>query len=283
MRYSSYMANEPLTNEQLMRKAPAIFATQPAGEVSDRYQFIPTIELVEGLRQHGWYPVEATQTNSRLAGQRDVSKHMLRFRNLDDPIKVGDDVIDAVLLNSHNRTSSAEMLASIMRQICANGLHVSQGDLGSYKVRHTGDAVRDVIEGTYQIIHDAPKIADLANEMKGIELNRDEREIFALTAFDYLNPQPKDDDAPQLVTDRKAIANQILQPVRRYGDNGHDLWTTFNVIQEKAIKGGIRTLKLDPRKGYRRSTSRAVKSIDKNVAINKALWAMAEQMKALKS
>jgi hypothetical protein len=33
---------------------------------------------------------------------------------------------------------------------------------------------------------------------------------------------------------------------------------------------------------YRRSTTREVKSIDKNIKLNKALWEMAEQMKNLK-
>jgi len=71
---------------------------------------------------------------------------------------------------------------------------------------------------------------------------------------------------------------QILMP-RRYEDKKDDLWTTLARVQENLIKGGIlaRT-----RKG-RTTRTRAVTGIDQNVKLNRALWVLAEQMKALKA
>ncbi|NWO11391.1 hypothetical protein HLV40_13405 [Chromohalobacter salexigens] len=54
-----------LTHDQLHRTAPAIFAQEPDAGVSDRYGFVPTINVVDALQAEGWYPVRAQQTNVR--------------------------------------------------------------------------------------------------------------------------------------------------------------------------------------------------------------------------
>ena len=56
-----------LTHDQLHRTAPAVFASQPDEAVSDRYGFVPTINVVDALQAEGWYPVRAQQTNVRQA------------------------------------------------------------------------------------------------------------------------------------------------------------------------------------------------------------------------
>lgn len=43
--------NEPLSNDQLMRVAPSIFAVEPWMKMSEKYTFIPTIQIVEKMRQ----------------------------------------------------------------------------------------------------------------------------------------------------------------------------------------------------------------------------------------
>ena len=71
----------------------------------------------------------------------------------------------------------------------------------------------------------------------------------------------------------------MLQP-RRYADNGTDLWKTFNRVQENLTKG-IRG-RVDRSTGQR-TGSRGIKSIDGDVKLNRALWAMAEKMAELKA
>ena len=53
-----------LNDNQLLNLAPSIFATQPDDAVSDRYSFIPTIDVIDGLRDAGWLPVDAKQTKA---------------------------------------------------------------------------------------------------------------------------------------------------------------------------------------------------------------------------
>jgi hypothetical protein len=59
--------------------------------------------------------------------------------------------------------------------------------------------------------------------------------------------------------------------------NKPDLWHTFNRIQENSLKG-VRTR--DDR--WHRVTSRAVKGIDGDVKLNRALWSLAEKFAELK-
>ena len=38
---------KPLTNEQLKLKAPTLFTSEPHSDVSEKYHFIPTIDVIE--------------------------------------------------------------------------------------------------------------------------------------------------------------------------------------------------------------------------------------------
>ncbi|TYC80496.1 DUF945 domain-containing protein, partial [Stappia sp. BW2] len=75
--------------------------------------------------------------------------------------------------------------------------------------------------------------------------------------------------------------SQLLN-TRRTGDRENDLWTTFNVVQENAIRGGLEARFRDEHGRLRRSSSRAVKGIDQDVKLNKALWTLSEKMAELK-
>ena len=53
-----------IDNEWLLEAVPSVFATQPWHEVSAAYKFIPTIEVVEMLRDSGFSLVWASQSHS---------------------------------------------------------------------------------------------------------------------------------------------------------------------------------------------------------------------------
>lgn len=59
---------------------------------------------------------------------------------------------------------------------------------------------------------------------------------------------------------------------KREADSGNNLWTFFNLVQEKLIRGGVPYM---TNKGYKTSTY--VRSIDKNSELNKDLWNLTKQ------
>ena len=42
-----------------------MFTEEPHSEVSDKYHFIPTIEVINEIKQHNWYPVKVQESTIR--------------------------------------------------------------------------------------------------------------------------------------------------------------------------------------------------------------------------
>ena len=59
------MFSKSLSNEELERYAPALFTQEPHSNVSDKYHFIPTIDIVEEIRENGWFPVKVDEARVR--------------------------------------------------------------------------------------------------------------------------------------------------------------------------------------------------------------------------
>ena len=71
--------------------------------------------------------------------------------------------------------------------------------------------------------------------------------------------------------DEDEILEDILKPVRGE-DERNDLWTVFNICQEKLIKGGYKS---SGQKGKMRK-QRAITSIKKEIDYNQQFWQVAE-------
>lgn len=260
-----------IDNATLQRYAPSVFAETPYHKVSDRYAFVPTIAVLDGLRGEGWMPVAAQEQRTRLADKRGFTKHLIRLRHRDaKPITgLGDVFPELVLINSHDRGSSYSLEAGLFRLACLNGLVVSDASFGGMRVMHTGtDIVGRVIEGAYSIVKDLPQIAGKVMAMKGTLLTPEEQGIFAETATSLRWDEGK---AP-------IEAHQLLH-VRRMADAANDLWNTYNRVQENIIKGGRHARNAS---GHWQRT-RKVGSINEDTRINRALFAMAEKMLELKA
>ena len=72
------------------------------------YTYIPTITLLDKLRSEGFQPFFGCQTRVRDQGKREHTKHMLRLRR--EGQIVGKEVPEIILLNSHDGSSSYQMI-----------------------------------------------------------------------------------------------------------------------------------------------------------------------------
>ncbi|EMA4783576.1 DUF945 domain-containing protein [Providencia rettgeri] len=259
---NSIRRDRPLTIEELYRTVPSVFSEEKHDSRSERYCYIPTITLLDSLQKEGFYPFFACQTRVRDVSRREYTKHMLRLRRHDQI--TGNQVPEIILLNSHDGSSSYQMLPGFFRQVCANGL-VCGDSFGKVKVPHKGDVVSKVIEGAYEVLNTFDAIADKRKQMQSLILPPSAQHIFAQAALTY-----RYGEAHHPVTEA-----QVLQP-RRFEDKKDDLWTLYQRLQENLIKGGLsgRTVK------GQRSRTRSVNSIDGDIKLNKALWVLTEQMHA---
>lgn len=261
-----------MTMDQVQRVAPSVFATAPHEGVSDKYRFIPTIEMLNTLTKQGWEVVQAGEHRVRLASKKGFQKHMLRLRNPSLP-KVGDSEIDLVVMNSHDRTSAYRFLGGLFRGVCANGLVAGENLFAPISIKHVGYSADNVIEASYRLIDSIPQISQSVDSMRSMMLSDQERLAFAESALTVRYGEASADNVIPIG------ASKLLLH-RRHEDASKDLWTTFNVIQENLIRGGLRDYS-KPRNVRR--TTRGVGSISENTKLNQALWTLTEKMKELKA
>ncbi|QKJ89316.1 DUF945 domain-containing protein (plasmid) [Paramixta manurensis] len=256
--------NRPLTNDEMMKIVPSAFSAEKHDSRSERYTYIPTITLLDKLRDEGFQPFYAKQSLVRDQERRDFTKHMIRLRRGNNAS--GKEVPEIVLVNSHDGSSSYKMIPGIFREVCKNGL-VCWKSFGEISVPHKGDIVKQVIEGAFEVLGVFDKVENNIEMMKSIQVNNEERRLLGQLALEY-----KYGDKEPPVT-----AERIIQP-RAWYDKGTDLWTAFNIVQENLIKGGVagRTAK------GKRTTTRPVTGIDGDIKLNQALWKMAEEFAKLK-
>ena len=260
-----------LTDDQIRRAAPSVFAEEAHESRGTRYGFIPTAQVLAGLRNEGFQVVKAAQTRCRDEGKAAYTKHLLRLRHPDasNLVAIGDEIPEIVLVNSHDGTSSYQLSAGWFRLVCLNGLVVSSSQIDDVKVRHSGNVVNNVIEGSCRVIETLKQIAPVVDSYRGIQLDRYEQQALARAAIELRwgsDPETGNSLAP-------VTAEKLLAP-RRIADRNADLWTTFNVVQENLIKGGLS----GQNASGRRSSTRAVAGVDANVRLNKALWTLTEAL-----
>ena len=117
---------QPLSHQDLQKLTPSVLATGAHPRVTARYQFISTLDLIEGLESEGWFPVHASESRARIQDRDGFTKHLLRFRRLDGRVPlVGDTVPEVVLLNSHDGSSAYQLHAGLFRMVCSNGCAAS--------------------------------------------------------------------------------------------------------------------------------------------------------------
>lgn len=268
----------PMTEDEMFKVAPSIFAVEAHESRSERFKPIPTIEVLRGLAKEGFHAVGAVQGTTRDPGKRAYTKHLIRLRRFDgQTYNVGDNVVECLLKNANDGTAAYDLMAGMFRIRCLNSLVAQTSTIDSVKVRHSGDVGAKVIEGTFRVLGEAENLLTAPQDWSRIQLAAPEREAFAEAARVI---RFGDDETGEVKT--PITARHLLTP-RRFDDRADDLWTTFNVVQEHVIRGGDTAMGRDANLRRRRSTSRAVNGIDQSVKLNKALWVLAESMAKLKA
>lgn len=260
---------KPLTNEQLKAKAPSLFQNQPYHEVSSKYHFIPTIEIIEQLRAENWYPVTVNEAGVRDLSKNGFQQHYVRFQHFSDLINPNANVVELLLFNSHDRSMSFSISAGVYRYICSNGLIIADSVFEAYKIKHLGERENDVINAVANITAIKPKLLSKISKFESITLNQNEKESFLQSALPLRFEEHLELDNP----------NELLKPLRAE-DKNDDLYTVLNILQENFLSSKVSGYNKETN---RRFTSKQITSISKDVEINKGLWDIAERIASIKN
>jgi Domain of unknown function (DUF932) len=200
-----------LSNDQLHRDAPSIFATAPYRTMSEKYQQVSTIDVVEMFRREGFFPVKAFQSKSRISDRREFTKHVVRFRQATDLAAYNSEVGVIVLVNGHDGSSAYQLMAGLFRMVCENGMICRSDDMGTISVRHAGgDEFRDkIVDATYRVVSELPKAIESVERFKGIVTAPAVQMAYAESAV--------------VMADKANITPQCLLTVRRDEDRVADV------------------------------------------------------------
>lgn len=255
-----------LSRQELQARAPSIFAEQPYSKVSDKYEFIPTIKVLDAMIDHGFQPVNAGQTSARNPERITTNRHLIRFRHEDIIGKeVGQNTPEIALYNSHNGSCAYRLMFGIFRLVCSNGMVVASANLGEVRVTHRGNVIEEVLNASFGLIERAPEVAKQVDDWQRLILDPDQQLKYAKEVAEFASLGRNRVDPETLIEARR--------PEDDHEDNGsRDLWRTMNVLQENLIKGGLIYTTTD---GKTR-TSRQVKAVHADELVNRRLWSATE-------
>jgi len=262
------MSQFPLTNKHLKQQTPTLFTEEPHFEVSDKYHFIPTIDVIEEIRVYNWYPVSVSEANVRDDDEKQgYQQHLVRFRHFDDLLTPQENAVELLLFNSHDRSKSFSISAGIYRFVCSNGLVIADSVFETYKIKHLGERENNVANAVESITAIKPKLMQKIQTLESIQLSQQEQESFAKLSI------------PLRFEKHIQINHTDLLVPHREEDTKDDLYTVLNVIQENLLRGNISGVNKETGRAF---TSREITSIGKDVEVNQGLWDIAERIAFIK-
>lgn len=247
-----------LTTEQLMKKVPAAFATEPAKFVSDKYSFVPTYKILEVMQKQGFFAHSASQVSARSGP--NLGKHMIRLRH--ESLKKTDvgAIPEIILINGHDWTTSYKLKGGIFRFVCSNGMIIASQEFGGVTRVHKGFDEDNIILASEEFLRTTGETLEEVGKFTDINLSRERQKSFSEDAAKFR----WDYDGGEI----EKMGRSLLH-VRRPEDKGDDLWTVMNRTQENIMRGDF----INP---VTNRKVKAIEGVDANVRINTALWDLME-------
>jgi len=250
-----------LTLNAVKELAPSAFAeTHP---MSPRYGQLHTHRALEIMGDAGYLPVDASQQRSRGRDPR-YTEHMIVLRHENDIETHSPQVPQILLYNSHNGRSTLKLYVGMYRFVCSNGMVVGN-DLYAFALRHNLEAAKQIGDFLSGITGHAAELSNVVDLWSAKQLTEAQATRFAQSAAEL-----------RFGASAAAYEPKQLLEARRSEDDGRSLWQVYNIVQENTMKGGVEGRNAN----NRRVKSKPLTAIQSNIAYNRQLWSLAEQMAA---
>ena len=284
--------SQKLSKDELREIAPSIFSTVPSPEVSKKYSHIPTDKLIDDMELLGWNVIDAKEVAARTKGTRGFQKHLVVFRNDDIVInQMPNNIVESstsptgyrrtdgtfakknpidtvfpqiLLTNSHDGKNAFTFTAGLFRMICENGLVVSTNEFEKVAIRHMGYDFDELQVQINEMVERLPLTVESMNNMIDTKMTQNSIVKFAK---DMLAVRFPEDELRRITIDM----DEFITPVRPE-DKGDDLWSVFNVIQEKIIEGDF-----EYTVGTKHRKARQIKNFKQDMDLNSKMFDVALQ------
>lgn len=249
-------SNEPIS----LHTFKAINARTAAPTVSTKYDFIPTTQALAVLGDFGWYPTSAKESRTRKEALEGYQTHAIRLQNesMTRDLKVGTTIPQLNLRNAHGGTSAFVLDLALLELRCLNGLMVDLGSREQLRITHRNFDSTDFESILRELTGNFADVMTSVDRWRSTMVTGQQQRAYAEAAIELRW------DGDEYAVSR----DELLQPTRS-SETERSLWNTYNVVQEKLIKGGIEQQKLGQ---PRRRKSRPIANIREDARLNKALW-----------
>lgn len=210
--------------------------TNPHETRSDKYRLVNTLDLIESFKQNGWQPVSQTKVSVRNESREGFQPHLIRFEHPDYMTIPGlsrehESRPQLCLYNSHDGSSALRIYVGILRMACANGI-IAGKSIVDYRITHKGnDLPYRLADAVYHVEHGLPALIDAIGHMAKTHLTRTDENDLARRASAYR--------LKNIASVCEIDSYSTLKP-RRIADQGTDLYSIYNRLQETLLRGGLR-------------------------------------------
>jgi ribosomal protein L29 len=146
--------------------------------------------------------------------------------------------------------------------VCENGLVICSKEFENLKIRHYGYDFEELQKVITTMVENLPLTVDSMNKFKKKQLRKKQVEEFAKKAAEIRF-------GVEQVKNIKIDYNNLITPTRPE-DAGNDLWSVFNVIQEKLTHGMFEYVS-----GTKLRKARKIKNFRQDIDLNAKLYNLA--------
>ena len=190
---------------------------------SKEYQ-IETLDAIEGFQKEGW---NINGAYEQRGNDRRIKSHMIKMQHPDFGIKNNKGQTEAIatlnISNSCNGSKPIEMDLGAFRQVCANGL-MAHTSYSNEKASHTQKGFFSLPQIMAKLNSKVSNVMEEFNKLKTVELDPAKAMSLAVAAAES-----------RFGKDHGINVAQLLNVVREE-DEGNDLWSVYNRIQENVTQ-----------------------------------------------
>lgn len=198
--------------------------------------YMNTLDVVNQLKGEGWYIQGVSEDRDRKT--RKITSNYVQLLNPNFPMnyKFGNKQEALVSLTVSNSTCGKkpiELQLGTMREVCSNGA-IAKDVISQSKIHHNELSTMNFNKILGNLNNDCSILLDTFNELKTKVFTQKDMVSFAYKAAKLKFSDDKDIDL-----------NEILK-IHRVEDEGNDMWSVFNRVQEN-LSYNINNVKEDIR------------------------------------
>ncbi len=263
-----------ISAEKIKVLAPATFQKNSLDSLSEKYVSFNTETIIKDMKKLDWQVVDAKQNNVKDLSLKSFQYHMLTFENanIDFQKEKSNARPQVIITNSHNGKNTMRMWFGMIRFACLNNMVLADTMFNSFKIRHRGYTMGQLEEGLYSYIGNIPEMIDKMQMFQNLKMSQNDRKNFAKESLAIRYPD----------VEKATIEPIQLLGSRREEDQGMDLWTTYNIVQENLLKGGLTAPMRTIKGNIMNYTTKEIKRPENQLKLNVALWTLVTKYAGIK-